>query len=259
MAPSQGPAPHSRAISAPFRRTCARRSGSADVVPSDTLGTIINTATVSSVDTRSSELATRPASATTVPSPRRPVDHQVGAELGGRRGDSDLELSVVNRGPSTARNVVVADPLPAGTTLTRLVAVALHAASTAVTCDLGDLAPSTTPVVRSFTVTASSTFVLDGSVVNAASVRSDTADPDPGNNSSMSRRRSTPAPTCRSEGGARRAVRAGAASGMADHRQQSNGPSTAQSVRIEDVMPQGFAPTGYTSSAARPTARSGRR
>jgi uncharacterized repeat protein (TIGR01451 family) len=84
-------------------------------------------------------------------------------------------LSVTNSGPDTAENVVVTDPLPAGTAYvssTASVGSCAHLTGT-VTCLLGNLADEATATMQ---IVVSTTGAGERS--NTATVASDTADPD---------------------------------------------------------------------------------
>jgi uncharacterized repeat protein (TIGR01451 family) len=88
-------------------------------------------------------------------------------------------ITVSNAGPSDASNVVVTDPLPSGVTFVS----ADHggtASSGTVTWSLGSLA-SGSSVTLSLVVTVDET--TEGTLANTATVDSDTADPDPGDDS----------------------------------------------------------------------------
>ncbi|MCW2952198.1 MAG: conserved repeat domain protein [Conexibacter sp.] len=91
-------------------------------------------------------------------------------------------LVVRNHGPSPAVNVVVSDPLPAGLTFVSASNGCLNSGGD-VTCRLAGLAAGAT---KSFTVTARVASSMDHAIDNTATVRSDTPDPDPGDNTSTS-------------------------------------------------------------------------
>jgi len=89
------------------------------------------------------------------------------------------QLVVRNNGPDTATNVVVSDPLPAG--LTFVSADGCTVSGQTVTCTVASMRPGES---RPFDVTASVDSSLGaGTITNTATVRNDTPDPNPGNNS----------------------------------------------------------------------------
>ncbi len=85
------------------------------------------------------------------------------------------QLSVTNNGPDAATNVVVSDPLPAGTSFVSASAGCSFAANT-ITCTAATLANGAS---TSFDITVKAQ--LEGSVVNTATVTSDETDSTPGN------------------------------------------------------------------------------
>lgn len=87
------------------------------------------------------------------------------------------EVMVTNAGPSTAQNVVVTDTLPTGLTLNPT--GTSPACVAGVSCTAASLAPGAS---ITFTIVVDVDSSLTGSVVNDASVASDTDDPDPSNN-----------------------------------------------------------------------------
>ncbi|MBB4664830.1 putative repeat protein (TIGR01451 family) [Conexibacter arvalis] len=147
----------------------------------------------------------------------------------------DYTLTVRNDGPSTARDVVVADTLPSQLTVTSVPA-GCTASGQVVSCALGALAPGAVQTIQIGTTVAAS---ATGTIVNEATVTGRTPDPDPGNN------RSTP-PTPIEELAdlsiVKRANRARAIPGeritytleVANH-----GPSTARNVVVSDPLPAG--------------------
>src|SRR5690606_386457 len=86
-------------------------------------------------------------------------------------------LLVTNQGPSTAQNVVLQDPTPAGTTSVS----ADSPCAAGFPCALGALAPGATVSLDVIFAIGSG---VTGSILNVANVSSDTPDPDLANNDS---------------------------------------------------------------------------
>jgi uncharacterized repeat protein (TIGR01451 family) len=105
-------------------------------------------------------------------------------------GTGSYTLTVTNRGPSTATDVVVTDALPAALTATGATGdgwtCTLEDAGSAVTCTRPTLAPGASAAIV-LTVTVGDPDVASGvagtSIVNTATVTSPTPDPDLTNNS----------------------------------------------------------------------------
>jgi uncharacterized repeat protein (TIGR01451 family) len=94
--------------------------------------------------------------------------------------DVTFTVTVTNSGPSTARDVVLADALPAGFTLVS-VDPGTCTGTTQLSCSTGDLEPGATTTVT-VVMHIPSGFDLDAGAVNRASVTSTTPDPAAGNN-----------------------------------------------------------------------------
>jgi uncharacterized repeat protein (TIGR01451 family)/CSLREA domain-containing protein len=86
-------------------------------------------------------------------------------------------ITVTNRGPDAATNVVVTDTLPSGVTFVSASPGCVHAAGV-VTCNLGNI-----PAGGSVTITIVVTVTAPGTISNTATVTSDTLDPNTANNS----------------------------------------------------------------------------
>ena len=87
-------------------------------------------------------------------------------------------LSVTNRGPATATNVIVTDTLPAGATFVSGM-TGCSAGSAIVTCDAGSLAPGSSTALGITIATPSAPGVID----DVATVSASEPDPIPSNNS----------------------------------------------------------------------------
>jgi uncharacterized repeat protein (TIGR01451 family) len=86
-------------------------------------------------------------------------------------------ITVTNRGPDAATNVVVTDTLPSGVTFVSASSGCVHAAGV-VTCNLGNI-----PAGGFVTITIVVTVTAPGTISNTATVTSDTLDPNTANNS----------------------------------------------------------------------------
>ncbi len=91
------------------------------------------------------------------------------------------KLTVKNAGPSTATAVVVSDPLPAGSTFVGSTGGCTHAAGL-VTCSIASIVPGAMVEIDVNVKLGSVPSATD--VVNKATVKSATPDPDPANNES---------------------------------------------------------------------------
>jgi uncharacterized repeat protein (TIGR01451 family) len=158
-------------------------------------------------------------------------------------------LSVVNDGPSTAQAVTVADTLPAGVTIVGSLPSGCSGSST-ITCTLGALSVSATPVTRSFTVRVGADATLGSSVVNVATVSSSTTDPDSADNTSQT---STSVGTQADLVVTKVAVGAPFVPGLTAGYTitvANAGPSIARAVNVVDVLPDGFVPTSMAATPA---------
>jgi uncharacterized repeat protein (TIGR01451 family)/CSLREA domain-containing protein len=86
-------------------------------------------------------------------------------------------ITVTNRGPDAATNVVVTDTLPSGVTFVSASPGCVHSAGV-VTCNLGNI-----PAGGSVTITIVVTVTAPGTISNTATVTSDTLDPNTANDS----------------------------------------------------------------------------
>src|SRR5262249_20310591 len=142
-------------------------------------GTLVETATVSSPtadpvpSNNTASVATTVAADLSLSKTASPVTVQIGQNI-------TYQLTVTNNGPATPANVMVADPLPAGVQL--LGATPSQGAcsgTTAISCALGNLATGSTATVN---VTVRVLETATDTIVNTATVKSDSPDPVPSNN-----------------------------------------------------------------------------
>ena len=154
------------------------------LVPPDYPGDrVVNTAVVSS-DTPDAVPANGTATATTVVTSAADLSvTKTGPAAVTAGGSLTWIITVHGDGPSTARDVVVDDPLPAGVALTSVTPSVGSCEQTR--CRLGDLGPGATARVMLTGVLAPG--YLDATVDNTAAVSSGTADPVPDNDSATVR------------------------------------------------------------------------
>nr|WP_246344499.1 DUF11 domain-containing protein [Conexibacter arvalis] len=146
------------------------------------------------------------------------------------------DLTVRNNGPDAAQNVVVSDSLPANVTYVSSSEGCIVSGAT-VTCGLASLAVGAS---HTFKVTVRVAASAEGTLVNTASVRSDTHDPDEGNNRDDE---SVPVEPLADLEIVKRAL----ANRLVPGRQLTyelvvfnHGPSTARAVRVSDPLPRGL-------------------
>ncbi len=163
--------------------------------------------------------------------------------------DLTYTLSATNNGPSTATNVSVTDPLPAGVTFVS--ATPSCTGTTTLTCALGAIAPGAS-VPLTITGTVATTVTSGTTLTNSATVTRTEPDPNPANDTATA--------TTRVDG----TVRADLAITKTDSpdpvvagRQltysltvTSNGPSNAPAVTVTDNLPT----TTVTFVSATPSA-----
>ena len=211
-------------------------------------GTIANTATVSgggdSVAGNNSATDAGPTTSEADLDLTKTVDHSVVPS----GGQVTFQLTVLNRGPSTATAVTIDDPL-GGAYTNITVDTSQGACTTAVHCDLGDLAANTTATV---TITAT-VAASDTTLTNTATTASATADPSAGNNSATAgfvvpasadltlTKTLTASPAAANP-------TAGLADGAVYTLTVRNlGPDTATTVDVTDPLPALFTPSAVTA------------
>jgi uncharacterized repeat protein (TIGR01451 family) len=150
--------------------------------------------------------------------------------------DQTYQLVVTNNGPDTARNVRVADALPAGLTYVsaspECSAVDATVACTVPSIDAGE--------TRTFTVTANVSASAIGTLTNTATVGSDTTDPDPDDNTSTI---TVPIEDRADLSIVKSATPTTATPGKNQTYElvvKNDGPNTAQNVRVADALPTGL-------------------
>ena len=172
-------------------------------------------------------------------------------EAGNRQG---YVLSVTNAGPSISRGVVLADPLPPGTTFVSAETStgSCSFASGTVSCAVGDVPSGQSPTVQ-LTVAldpglGGSTLVNAATVLSAPAAGAPTADPDPTNNTSSV---SQPV-AARSDLTLVKQITSGpiVAGGQVGYRVtvSNGGPSDARNLVLADPVPAGTALVSATAS-----------
>ena len=163
-------------------------------------------------------------------------------------GQVTFQLTVLNRGPSTATTVTIDDPL-GGSYTTITVDTSQGTCTTTVHCDLGDLAANTTATVTINATVAAS----DTTLANTATTASATTDPSPGNNSATAgfvvpaSANLTLTKTLTANPAAANPT-AGLADGAVYTLTVRNlGPDTATTVDVTDPLPALFTPSAVTA------------
>ncbi len=151
------------------------------------------------------------------------------------------QLTVRNAGPGSAESVVVTDPIPASLEFVSAAGTgwSCDEASGTLTCHRPTLASGSTAPPINLTVAVPETAPDTGSIVNTATVTSDTPDPDPSGNSST-----TTTPLDRSADLAIRKSHEGTAI-PGDQiaytiAVRNEGPSVATGVTVSDLLPDGL-------------------
>ena len=207
-------------------------------------GTLDNTATVTSPITDSNPLNN---SATD-------SDGIAGADLAITVGDSPdpvtaghsltYTVTVTNNGPTDAANVVVTDTLPAEVTLVST-SGCVEDPNGAPTCSLGNI---TAGNQASFTIEVTVDQDAEGTITDTASAASDTADPNPGDNSTAEDTTVNGiASLTLTKVGSADSVTAGEVL-TTTLTATNTGPGTASDVATFDVLPDEVNPTGWTTS-----------
>jgi uncharacterized repeat protein (TIGR01451 family) len=208
--------------------------------------TMTNTATVTSdttgpVDTRTSSTSTPVTTAADVRVSKAPVDDPPEAGT-----DQSYVISVANDGPSTAREVLLTDPLPDATTFVSAIAGSGGSCSAQggeISCPLGDLVRGSSTTVR-VTVhippdDGGASLTNTASAVSAPAGASPTPDPDGSNNASTVRQ----TVATRSDLVVAKEITSGpiVAGAPVAYRATvtNNGPSDAAGVRLDDPVPAG--------------------
>ena len=242
-------------VLAPSQGTCSGATCSLGDLPAGATATVAVGATIVASATGTVTNAAAASSATPDPDPAAnvattttPLDTR--ADLGITKtatgpfiaGSSvTYTLSIVNRGPSDALAVAVADPPPAGFTPTSAVP-SQGGCDLAVSCLLGTMTPGS-----SVTVTVAGTLAggyPPTDIVNTATVTSPTPDPNQADNSA---RHTGAVEAIADLSLAKVAVGsfvAGRATGSWTLTATNAGPSDARSVVVSDTLPSGFSAAG---------------
>lgn len=150
-----------------------------------------------------------------------------------------------NAGPSAAQNVVIQDPLPAGSTFVSASGASCELqASSVLRCSLGTLASGqSTPIIAVTVTPALPTACVPTTLVNTASVSSSTEDPSSANNSATA----TATIACPTQTADLSVTKAASATSVLQGQQivytltgTNNGPATVTNAHIVDTLPQGL-------------------
>ncbi len=206
-------------------------------VDSDTTGTLVNSASVSSStpeanpgDESTTESTSVATSADLVISKIDSVDPVTAGE------NLTYTLTVTNNGPSDAQNVVVTDTLPAGVTFVSTSNDCGEGSGGVPTCSLGTITNSTS---KQYTITVMVNSDTTGTITNQASVSSSTPEANPGDESTTeSTSTSSFADLSVSKSDSPDPVVAGDDLSYTVT-VTNNGPSDAGGVQVFDVLPDG--------------------
>ncbi len=167
-------------------------------------------------------------------------------------------LTVSNAGPSDARDVVITDQLPAGTTFVPdggSPCVLQAGSTTTVTCPVGTVAPGATPSVTVKVQVGSG--VAAGTLTNTAVVGSSTPDPTPANNTASA----TTTVNNRADLSIAKTVDLNPLAAGLDANYtltvHNNGPSDATTVAATDTLPPGVTFVSATTAAGSCTQAAG--
>ncbi|WP_433328403.1 DUF7507 domain-containing protein [Spirillospora sp. CA-294931] len=214
-------------------------------------GKIENTATVTSETPNPDPSGTTDTSTGTV-TPRADLgmtkEFDPGAVQAG--GGMTYLLRAVNQGPSTARDVVLTDALPAGVTAADIEAVngTCENARQVITCRAAELGVGEVLQVRVLAHVDES--FRDDEVTNTAAVRSATPDPAPDNNSAKVTTRVDEAADLSVVKSSTGTVVVPGQPMTYDIRVHNAGPSTARDVTLLDSLPEGMSATEVTVTPA---------
>ena len=156
-------------------------------------------------------------------------------------------LTVTNGGPSTAVAAMLADTARAGLAFQDVApAAGCDVSAATLQCALGDLAPGAS---RTFTLTARIDPAATGDLVNAATVATDTSDPNPANDTASATVTASPSADVALTKTATQAAVAGTAFAYTITA-RNLGPSLARDVVVTDTVPDAVAVETVTPDAA---------
>ncbi len=156
------------------------------------------------------------------------------------------ELVASNAGPSTATEVVVTDPIPAGVTVTSVAPTALGCtvASNTLTCPIGTLA---SPASVTITVTGTLAASFSGTTLtNTATIDAATVDPTPDGNSASASTPVTPQAALSATKTVDHATVVQGGTAAFTITASNAGPSNATPLTITDPVPEGMTPRSAT-------------
>lgn len=158
-------------------------------------------------------------------------------------------ITVINNGPSLARNVVVTDTLPSGVTFVPTLSASECTGTTMLTCDLGDMLPGGTHTRElAIAVSIPSSTPAGTQLVNDVEVTADN-DIDPANNTDSAPSTITHVADLQITKFVPSSPLVAGGPGTYEIEVLNIGPSDAETVTITDILPAGFVFTSINGPA----------
>ena len=237
--------------------TTATATITATVAASYTAATIGNTATIDATTLQPDASPFTVSSSTPVATPSDVSVTKTGPATASVGTDVTWTISVVNSGPAVARAVTVGDVIPSGVTLVSATpSVGACTSGATVSCALGDLAVSATPVTVTLVGTVAPGYTA-ATVTNTATVTQTNIDPIIANNisSAVSSTRAA-ADLVVTKAGPSGPITAGQTISWTIT-VDNNGPAVSRSVTVSDPLPAEIDPATVTATSSTGTCTTG--